>query len=62
MAVGDRAILAVAQTIVCATEIRGKQKQRLAPREILLPNRHQRQQDWTTLGHAARLRPRVEDW
>jgi hypothetical protein len=30
MPVGDRVIRAVAQTIVCATEIRGKQKQWLA--------------------------------
>jgi len=38
----------VAQTIVCAAEKRGKQKQGLAPRETLLPNRDQRQQDCTT--------------
>jgi hypothetical protein len=61
MAVGDMTILAVAQTIVCATEIRGKRKQGLAPRLILLPNRDQRQQVLATLCHAARLCPRVED-
>jgi hypothetical protein len=36
---GERAILAVAQTIVCATEIHGKPKQWLALRETPLPNR-----------------------
>ncbi len=56
MTVGDGAILAAAQTIVCAAENRDKQKQGLAPRETLLPNRDQRQQDFTTpamlLGYA----------
>jgi DNA invertase Pin-like site-specific DNA recombinase len=45
-----------AQTIVCAAENRDKQKQELAPREILLPNRGRRQQDFSTpamlLGYA----------
>jgi DNA invertase Pin-like site-specific DNA recombinase len=56
MTVGDGAILAAAQTIVCAAENRDKQKQGLAPRETLLPNRDQRQQDFTApamlLGYA----------
>ncbi len=56
MTVGDGAILAAAQTIVSTAENRDKQKQGLAPRETLLPNRDQRQQDFTTpamlLGYA----------
>ena len=52
----DIAIPDDSQTIVCAAETRDKQKQGLVLREILLPNRSQRQQDFATppmlLGYA----------
>ena len=59
------ALLGDSQTIVCAAETRDKQKQGLVLREILLPNRGQRQQDLATppmlLGYARVSKAAAQD-